>query len=689
MRAAAYLAALAIGLVALPALLPLGAITGGGDVWRAPPADLAQNLTGHIALQLGAWGWPLLHSPVLGWPDGASIAMTDSNPLASLLAKVLAAALGRPVNLFAPFLALCWLLQPVAAVYAVRGFGARAPETAIAAAALALLFPALIDRMEHINLCAHFLILAALGQCGRMMRGVAPVGWREWRAPMGLALVAALVHPHLFLFSVALFAAPALQRAITPPREPSLAAGGLAAVAIVPLAMFIVLSGSVGGANFGFGFFSMNLASPVWPQRSGLFGADLPVLDATGGQYEGFNYLGAGILLLALVAAGCARRLAWRRWLPLGAVLLGLVAIALSNRVFLGDIKLVALESSRLEGLMAPIRASGRAFWPVGYTVLLAALIIAERRLPRPALRGVLALAVALQLADTAPLRADLWRYWQGEIVPPPILSLRDGRMLGTANTCALQSRHEAGIDRVRLAAIRAGMVLGEMRLSRSTPGTSCEILNSDAFDLALRDGELRAFVGDAAIVGFRRAALGDAVRCDARPGMIMCRPADTPTDNPTDSPTGPPLAAVQAPAVGLAAAALRPLLSWGWHEDGEAMFWSSGPRATLLFRLDGPATRLRLVVEGIARRPGGSAGIRVAAGANRYGADAAVVSATLRDLEPGVVEVALPAGTGEVVRVVIDIAEPVDRRIRTMAMPVRWGGLRLRALDVLGDARH
>jgi hypothetical protein len=38
------------------------------------------------------------------------------------------------------------------------------------------------------------------------------------------------------------------------------------------------------------------------PQGSGLFPAMNPVIDGTGGQYEGFNYLGFGVLLLLATA---------------------------------------------------------------------------------------------------------------------------------------------------------------------------------------------------------------------------------------------------------------------------------------------------------------------------------------------------------------------------------------------------
>ena len=45
----------------------------------------------------------------------------------------------------------------------------------------------------------------------------------------------------------------------------------------------------------------MNLLSPIVPQDSGLFPGVGGLIDATGGQYEGFNYLGVGLLLASLL----------------------------------------------------------------------------------------------------------------------------------------------------------------------------------------------------------------------------------------------------------------------------------------------------------------------------------------------------------------------------------------------------
>src|SRR5262249_49075749 len=72
----------------------------------------------------------------------------------------------------------------------------------------------------------------------------------------------------------------------------------------------------------GYGLFSMNLDAPVNPL---LRGSLLPVLPlAFEQQYEGYNYLGVGLMALLVLGVGrhpqALRRLTERRFLPLVAL---------------------------------------------------------------------------------------------------------------------------------------------------------------------------------------------------------------------------------------------------------------------------------------------------------------------------------------------------------------------------------
>ncbi|MBC9208693.1 hypothetical protein IBL26_17720 [Roseomonas aerophila] len=673
-RLEAYGIGLLLGLLMVGWLLPAEVLSGQGGLWRSAGVDLSQNLSGHLAYQSGPWHWPLLVSGNLFPPHGLSIAMTDSNPLLSLVARIVVAPLaGHPVNLFGAWIALCWLLQPVAAIYAVRGFTppalprGRALAIAAAAAAMALLWPTLLHRLGHTNLLAHFCLLAALGLAARALRDGTPL--RFWP---GFALLAAtiLIHPYLFLFAGAVLAAPVLRpqpggwRGLLRPGATFLA------MLVLPVLLHRLLSGTSGGADRGYGFYSMNLLSPLWPQVSGLFGADLPVLDATGGQYEGFNYLGAGTLLLVLLALILGWRRGWlggwRRWAPLLAVLASLTAVAVTPRLYAGPWLILPLPAWPWDQVFGIVRASGRVFWPVGYALLLGAIALLGTRLPLRALAPALALAVALQAADAAPLLGEVRnRLAQGDAGLTPLPTLPPGTtLLRTALACPATAADTTLAERLRLAAVQQGAALAEIRASRQPRWFNCETALTDALETPLAPGETRLLLGPA-IALLRPAALGPGATCVRQPNAgadaVFC--ATTPHLPGTPLPATAPL-----PRLGAA-----PVLASSWKPDAHGLPWSEGPRATLLFTTTAP--RLRLTLDGIGRRPGEARDITLRI------QDAPPLTLSLPDLQPTEILLPIPDPTRPV-RVAIDIFRPIDPTRRALAAPVDRAGVRLRAIS-------
>ncbi len=84
------------------------------------------------------------------------------------------------------------------------------------------------------------------------------------------------------------------------------------------------------------------------------------------GQYEGFNYLGAGVLLLGTWALyelmqRPPTRNTLKSLLPLGLISLGLTLFAVSHKVTWGATVLWELDS-QFVGLLSVFRSSGRFF---------------------------------------------------------------------------------------------------------------------------------------------------------------------------------------------------------------------------------------------------------------------------------------------------------------------------------------
>jgi hypothetical protein len=526
-----YAAAAACGVAACMVAMPWATLTGTGPMFDGAAGDLAVNLLGHLAYQTPGWHWPILRAPELGWPAGASIAMTDSNPALSLVAKLIAGVVGHKVNLFGVWLTACLVLQPVAAVYAMRGLhGANLPRAArnqmaaaVAAAMAALLLPGFLFRIGSTNLFGHFLLLIALGWAARgCARGQCPT------VPLlaSFLTVAAFVHPYLFMFAAVTLGAPALQALVQRRAGARQALRGWLLATLVPIGAFMLCSLSLGGGGPGFGLYSTNLLSPVWPQLSGLFGADLPILDATGYQREGFNYLGAGVVLLLACAAWVlgqggapAWRSIWRHWSGVVVSLGVLAALAITPHVTLGHVTLLDLDVPLLDRLFAAMRSSGRAVWVVDYGLLLGAIgVLAARWSPRVFV-PVVAAALILQWIDAGPLRAQAVAYLAGRDAAAPVVLPVGTRLFSAVSLCADDA---VAADRYRLAAFRAGIHLAEMRLAHPPLAAECAAMLERGLTAPLAPGEARLFLRSI-VPQLGQAQLGPAVSCAPREAGVMC----------------------------------------------------------------------------------------------------------------------------------------------------------------------
>ena len=179
--------------------------------------------------------------------------------------------------------------------------------------------------------------------------------------------------------------------------------------------MGFIIPGGRGYVNSGYRYYSMNLLSPIDPggYPSGILRS---LHQATGGQYEGYNYLGAGVLLLAVINLGLVlysrgklRPPDVRSLYPLLLCCLFLTLMALSTKVTLGSSTLIDLDGrERVSSLLAPLRATGRLFWLPYYAILTALLVAPFLLLGKSGTNLLIAGILVLQLADMSPLRRSI-----------------------------------------------------------------------------------------------------------------------------------------------------------------------------------------------------------------------------------------------------------------------------------------
>ncbi|CAN7329992.1 DUF6311 domain-containing protein [Phenylobacterium sp. LjRoot225] len=371
--------------------------------------DWGAHVIGWNALRHDDWRWPLAATKLLSWPSGVAVTFTDSNPLLSLLLKPFSAVLPTPFQFTGAWLLSCILLQ-FAVGYLLLQHATKDRWLRLLGATLLTLMPTLFNRMGHANLCAHWTILLSL----HVFLNVERVGRRDlWYG--AILVISALVHPYLLLMNAGIWGSDLLRRAYSLLRRRALAGLGVlavrsAAVAVAPVAAIWATAGLGGyqGDADGFGFFSMPLDALFNPGRLG-FSRFLPVAPQGDGQiFEGFQYLGAGLLLLVVAAALGAlaspaarerlRRMSWAAWLA--PALFVLLALALSDQIQFHGRVVADLSYDWIPfHLTSTFRASGRLFWPCAYVLMLIALELVFA-LPKALPLGIGLAALVLQAFD-------------------------------------------------------------------------------------------------------------------------------------------------------------------------------------------------------------------------------------------------------------------------------------------------
>lgn len=400
----ATLAALALALFA--AFFHWQILDVSNVAWLLRGTDNGEN-----ALGLHAW----LHDPAPGFlrttllnaPEGTGLLFTDSNPLFSALVFPFRGLLPADAQLIGWWLLLCLFLQ---LFFAWKLLQRHAPNDVALWCGVLLLaaLPTLFNRIVHVNLMAHWLILWALWRFTDPERAGENKGWAV------LIAITAFIHSYLLVMVGAIWASAMLERLWKAPR----AAPRLLAECAAILAMVGTIAWSLGvfephWPSGNYGAFAMPLDA-LWNPGVDSYSAFLPAVEQRPGRgFEGFQYLGLGLLILLPLAAILARRmprpaedapdsLARLKWLVPALVVLTALAIS-TYPDFAGRRLLRYPLPGNVAVALDAVRASGRLFWPVAYVLVFSGIRILYRLEPRRAGLAIAALAV-VQAADLMPM---------------------------------------------------------------------------------------------------------------------------------------------------------------------------------------------------------------------------------------------------------------------------------------------
>lgn len=418
--------------------------------------DAAQHMVGWAFYSSEPLSRPV--SKIHRWlaPAGTTIGLVDSIPGVAIPLKFLLGARGSRVQYFGIWILCCVLLLAVISALFLRAQGC-CEVVAVGGGVLTCSSPVLWDRAMrgHFSLCAMFLLVFVLLCWALASRESAQERKSRWLAAASVAvLVSAAVHPYLALLSGLLLTAMVLDLMFKG-RWRRKAAGGLVLVAVAAGAWRIVawagfFDGSSTMSLGGFGAYSFDLGSLVNPaDRSRLLPA---VFDALDGR-EGYAYLGAGALALALVALTCRTRSrflgapadrASSRTGPVPFPRMFVVASVLALLGMLPNISLFGFAVVTMgddwlpeSTLIGAFRALGRLAWPLHFCCLLW-IARSVSSIGRNAASRLLMLSLAVLLQRLETKVPSAWS--SGEVDVPWARELEEtaSRMMPTTARLAL-----------------------------------------------------------------------------------------------------------------------------------------------------------------------------------------------------------------------------------------------------------
>ncbi len=429
-----YAAAMLLGAICFIAVYGIWVLNPLYEEWLLNRGDLTQHYLGWCFFRQSAWTFPFGLTDGLAYPDYSSIIFTDSIPLFAVFFKLLSPVLPETFQYFGWWGLICFMLQGLFSAKILDEFHVGRIEI-LAGSLFFILSPVVIEKMfRHTALGGHWIILLAIYLFVRHKSIYTHIG----KTSLYWGLIGAYigsVHMYLLPMCGAFLCGFVLCSWFCEKRlRPKYALPGVAFLSGLFVCTYLLggFSTKAEAGSSDLGVFSFNL--------NGFFNAKgysrfLPALKTYyDGQYEGFAYLGLGVILLLVsvlvyfVYIGYQRIHAGKRRADRELVLygvmyvlmsVGLILFAASPEVTFGDKLLFVLtDSSTLTHYWSMFRSSGRIVWPVWYLITIGAIVCNDRLFSKKNIAAVvLVICVLIQIFDiSGKLRAQR-NTFAGEVV--------------------------------------------------------------------------------------------------------------------------------------------------------------------------------------------------------------------------------------------------------------------------------
>lgn len=351
--------------------------------WLLTGGDPSQHYLGWEFFRRSDWYFPLGLTDQLAYPLKTSVIYTDSIPIFAVFFKLFRSILPQQFQYFGIWGLLCFVLQ---GYYAAKILGERSSSKAVilAGSVFFIVSPIMIFRMYyHTALAAHWLILLAIYFYSKHEKE-----YRDIFNPVMQWGILGILIGSIHLYFVPMCGAILLGYILCSIwKERKIRIRFFYPGISFSVGLFLtiyLLGGFSSGADTGtnnLGLFSFNLNAFLNPMSYSTLLKNTSLWNwpfYTQGQYEGFSYLGMGIILLCVCGIGLMMKNICRRKKPsvyqIMTVLMsvGLIAMAVSPTITWNDKLLLQLPySSTIYKYWGIFGSCGRMAWPVVYFLMI------------------------------------------------------------------------------------------------------------------------------------------------------------------------------------------------------------------------------------------------------------------------------------------------------------------------------
>ena len=378
-----------LGVILFIALYGVNVIDFTYTDWVMSSGDLTQHYIGWEYFRDSKWTFPIGMSNNYGYPIGVAITYTDSIPILALFFKLIRGILPARFQYFGIWGVLCFALQGGIAAVILKKYIKNLILVLLSTIFIIICPPMLRKMFNHTALAAHWIILLSLAiwvYRHKFKRTRSKI--ITWTI---INILGVLIHPYFIPMIMTVMLGFFIDELIYDKKIKDAIFTCISSIISIVI-VFWAIGGFTGESAEaqGLGEFSMNINSLFNPMGWSSFFKDLPIANV--GQYEGFQYLGLGIivlLILLIILLSCKnifKKRKIRKELvadrvkkiisPL-IVFVILLTISLSNIITFNDKIIYEYKlPMSIESIFNIFRSTGRLFWPITYIIIFSVIII-------------------------------------------------------------------------------------------------------------------------------------------------------------------------------------------------------------------------------------------------------------------------------------------------------------------------